>query len=410
MVRELLFILIMVLCLSTGGYPLTVDEALDRALQHNPEFKALKEEVPAAQGRLEKAGIPLSANPVIESYLAGKDKPREDGGGTYTNYGLKLSQEFELAGQRGLRIAIAEKDLARLALEIKNRERLLRAEVNDAFARALAAKKKEGLARQVVTVQEEMLHFTRLKFQAGEVSGLEVNLAEVELGKSHKDLSMAGRESLEALIRLQGLMGSGPDTALSPEGDLYAQALALPEKEIIRNKSLAERPDLKASAYEVDLAKNALALAEKGAIPNIVLGGFYNRDEMKNELGVSASISIPFFDRKQAEKKEAQARASQARIKKAGLERTAQREFEEAYSALDSSQKEFFLFKKEILAKALENLELLNLAYKEGKIGYYNVRLAQRETIETQFAYIDTQLRARLAANALEKIIGRDLK
>ncbi|MBI5585745.1 MAG: TolC family protein [Deltaproteobacteria bacterium] len=373
-------------------------------------MNALREDVEGAQGRLEKAKFPLSANPVIESYLAGKDKPREDGGGTYTNYGFKLSQEFEIAGQRGLRIDIAEKDLARLALEIKNRERVLKAEVSDAFARALAAKKKEGLARQVVAVQEEMLHFTRLKFQAGEVSGLEVNLAEVELGKSQKDFSAAGREYLEASIRLQGLMGSRVDAALPLEGELYANSVPFPEKEIIWNKSLAERPDLKASTYEADLALNTLELAKKGAIPNIILGGFYNRDEMRNELGVSASISIPLFDQKQAEKKEARARVSQARIKKAGLERTAQREFEEAYSAFNSTQKEFSLFKKEILAKALENLELLNLAYREGKIGYYNLRLAQKETIETQFAYIDTQLRARLAANALEKIIGGDLK
>lgn len=410
MARNLLFILIVVLCLSGGAYSITIDEALDQALRNNPDLQAMKVDREAAQGRLEKARIPLSANPVIESYLAGKDKPREDDGGTYTNYGLKLSQEFEIAGQRGLRIDIAEKDLSRLALEIKNRERVLRAEVNEAFARALAAKRKEGLARQVVAIQEEMLHFTRIKFQAGEVSGLEVNLAEVELGKSQKDFSAAGREYLEALIRLQGLMGSGPDTALSLVGELYSNSVPLPEKETIRNISLTERPDLKASAYEVDMAKSALDLAQKGAIPNIVLGGFYNRDELRNELGVSASISIPLFDRKQAERKEAQARASQARIRKAGLERTAQREFEEAYNALASSQREFSLFKKEILDKSLENLGLLNLAYQEGKIGYFNLRVAQKETIETQFAYIDTQLRARLAANALEKIIGGDLK
>lgn len=410
MARNLLFILITVLYLSSGAYCITIGEALDQALQNNPELKALRADVEAAQGRLEKARIPLSANPVIESYLAGKDKPREDGGGTYTNYGLKLSQEFEIAGQRGLRIDIAEKDLSRLALQIKSRERVLRAEVNDAFARALAAKRKQGLAGQVVSIQEEMLHLTRIKYQAGEVAGLEVNLAEVELGKSQKNLYAAGRESLEASIRLQGLMGNGPDTALSLEGEIYSNSVPLPEKETIRNKSLEDRPDLKASAYEVDLTKSALELAQKGAIPNIVLGGFYHRDEMRNELGVLASISIPLFDRKQAEKKEAQARASQARIKKAGLERTAQREFEEAYNALASSQQEFSLFRKEILDKSMENLGLLNLAYKEGKIGYYNVRLAQKETIETQFAYIDTQLQVRLAANALEKIIGGDLK
>ena len=194
------------------AYPLTVEQAVSQALKNNPDLQVPAIGSGSGPGKLEKAKIPLIANPVMESYLSGKDKPQEEGGGKYTNYGLKLSQEFEIAGQRGLRIDIAEKELSRLALEIKDRERVLAFEVKEAFARALAAKRKKELTRQVVTVQEDLLNFTRMKFQAGEVSGLEVNLAEVELGKSKKDLLLAGREYLEALLGLQGLMGGPTDT------------------------------------------------------------------------------------------------------------------------------------------------------------------------------------------------------
>jgi outer membrane protein TolC len=55
-------------------------------------------------------------------------------------------------------------------------------------------------------------------------------------------------------------------------------------------------------------------------------------------------------------------------------------------------------------------LTLLNLAYKEGKIGFFEVRLAQRDTIEAQFAYIEAQTRVQLALNAFEKTIGGELK
>jgi cobalt-zinc-cadmium efflux system outer membrane protein len=167
---------------------------------------------------------------------------------------------------------------------------------------------------------------------------------------------------------------------------------------------------MKAALIEVDKTKTARDLAQRSLIPNIVLGGFYNRDELRNDLGLSVSISIPLFDRKQAEKKEALARAAQARVKQAGLQRTINREVEEAYNALVSAQKELSLFRKEILDKSLENFGLLNLAYKEGKIGFFNLRLAQKDTIETQFAYLDTLLRARRAVNALERATGGDLK
>ena len=110
-----------------------------------------------------------------------------------------------------MRIDIAKKELSKLAWEIEDKERGLSFEVKDAFARALATKKKEELSGQVVALQEDLLNFTRIKFQAGEVSGLEVNLAEVELGKSKKDLLLAGREHREAWLGLQGLMGGQPD-------------------------------------------------------------------------------------------------------------------------------------------------------------------------------------------------------
>ena len=55
-------------------------------------------------------------------------------------------------------------------------------------------------------------------------------------------------------------------------------------------------------------------------------------------------------------------------------------------------------------------MNLLNLAFKEGKVGFFEVRLAQKDTIEAQFAYIEAQTRTQLALNAIEKTIGGALK
>ena len=111
------------------AYPLTVEQAVSQALQNNPDLQSRRLEVEVAQGQLEKAKNPLISNPVMESFLSGKDRPQDEGGGKYTNYGLKLSQEFEIAGQRGLRVTIAEKGIARIVLEIKDKERVLAFEV-----------------------------------------------------------------------------------------------------------------------------------------------------------------------------------------------------------------------------------------------------------------------------------------
>ena len=389
---------------------LTLEQAISLALEKNPELQTLRLEEESAKGQNEKARLLLINNPTIEGSISKKDRPGEEGGGKFTNYGFKLSQEFEVAGQRGARINVSEKELARVKLEIRDKERILISDVKDAFTKVLSLKKKSSLARENVRLNEELLGYTKIKFQAGDVSGLDVNLSEVELSKAKKELLLAEREYRESLLALQGLLGLSPDMSFAIEGDLPSEAPALPDKEALKALALSHRPDSKAAAFEIEKTEFALKLAKKEAFPNITLSGFYDRDERRNAVGLEISVPLPFFDRKQAEKKEAFAKAEGAKIKAAGLKKTIEREVDQAFNDITSAIEELSLFKKEILVKAAENLDLLNLGFKEGKIGFFEVRLAQKDTIEAQFAYIEAQTRTQLALNAIEKITGGAVK
>ena len=228
---------------------------------------------------------------------------------------------------------MAEKELARVKAEIRDKERILIADVKDAFTKVLALKKKSGLAREIVQLNEELLGYTKIKFQAGEVSGLDVNLSEVELSKAKKELLLSEREFREALLALQGFLGLSPDMSLTLQGDLPSEAPVLPDREVLK-EALSRRPDAKATVFEVEKTQSALKLAEKEAIPNITFSGFYDRDERRNAVGIEMSIPLPLFDRKQAEKKEAYAKAEGAKIKSEGLKKAIEREVEQAFSDL----------------------------------------------------------------------------
>jgi cobalt-zinc-cadmium efflux system outer membrane protein len=407
---RILTVAILMLAGTVGVQGMTIDAAVTAALSHNPELQAFRLEEEAARAQLEKTKLPLLANPVIEGAGSKKEKLPEEGSGKFTNYGLKLSQEFEIAGQRGVRIDVATRSLERVSYEIRDRERTLVYDVKDAFIRALASKGREALAKEVVRLQEELLAFTKIKYQAGAVSGLEVNLAEVELSKAKRDLLSAGRESKEAALALLAVMGIGLGNDLSVEGELSIETVSMPDKESLKERAAQFRPDIKATSLEVDRTKRAVDLVNREAIPNVTLAGFFDRDERKNEVGATLSVSIPLFDRKQTERKEAMVRSSQARIRRAALEKTVEREIEEAYTNLTASFEELSLYKKEIISKSSENLGLLSLAYKEGKIGFFDVTVAQKETFEIQFAYLETMVRARRAVHAIERAIGGEVK
>jgi len=388
---------------------MTIGEAVGTALKNNPSIQAARLEEGAAQGRLDQAGLLLKSNPVIEGSLSRKET-LPDGGEKAKNYEVRLSQEFELAGQRGLRVDAARSGREKTLLDIRDRERVLIAAVKDAFARALAANRKIDLTEEAVRLQEELAASAAVKFQTGDISALEQNLAEVELGKSRRDRMLAERERREALLGIQELLGLKPSLSFSIEGELPTETPSIPDRDTIRDAVAQQRSDAQSAAAEVQQAKAAMKLAGREAIPSVTVSGFYNHDTWLNEAGVMLSFPLPFFDRKQADRKEAAAKAGQALIKQASLERTIDRELEETHANLVAAADELSLFKKDVLGKAMENLSLMNLAFKEGKFGFFEVRLAQKDTIDAQFAYLESQVRLQLALNAWEKATGGNLK
>jgi cobalt-zinc-cadmium efflux system outer membrane protein len=391
------------------AFAMTLVEAVETALQNNPEVQAIRLEGGAAQGRLDQAGLLLPSNPVIEGSVSRKDTLPE-GGEKVKNYGLQLSQEFEFAGQRGLRIDVAKSGQEKVLQDIRDKERVLIAEVKDAFVLALAAKQKIALTGEAMKLQEELVASAAIKFQTGDISALEQNLADVELGKAKRDLMLAERERREALLGLQELMGLKSSLSFSVEGELPSEAPVIPDKEKIRESLARQRPDVQSAAAEVQQSKTAMKLAGRQAIPSVTVSGFYNKEDKLNETGVMLSFPLPFSDWKQADRKEAAAKAGQALIKHASLERSLERDIEEAHANLAAAAEELSLFKKDVLGKALENLSLMNLAFKEGKFGFFEVRLAQKDTLDAQFAYLESQVRLQLALNAWEKATGGSLK
>ena len=408
MTRMIIFACALLLSAKTAS-AMTVAEAVEVALKNNPDIQAVRLEQGAAQGRLDQAGLWLRSNPVIEGSLSRKDTV-PGGGEKVTNKGLSLSQEFEIAGQRGLRVDAAENGMEKASQDIRDRHRILVAEVKDAFAKALAARRKVELADEAVRLQEQFVSSATVKYQAGEISQLEQNLADVELGKARRERLLAEKERREALLNLQMILGLTPKLDFSVDGDLPMEAPVIPDKEKLRTLTASQRPDVLSASAEVQQARSAMKLAGREAIPSFTVTGFYSQDDRLNETGVMLSFPLPLFDRKQSDRKDAAAKAGQALIKQASLERFIEREIEEAYANLVSAAEELSLFKKDVLGKALENLELMNLAFKEGKFGFFEVRLAQKDTIDAQFAYLESQVRLQLALNALEKVTGGSLK
>lgn len=398
-----------IILFSGPAFALTMEEAVATGLRYNPQMQAIRFEEDAAKGQMQKAKLPPFSNPVIEGGLSFKDRPPDEEGGKFLNNQISLSQRVEVGGQRGLRIEAATHNLARARMEIQDLERTLTADIRDLFAQVLFLRDKEKLAKEFIQLQEELSRLVSVKYEAGDVAALEVNLSQVELARARRDRIAVSTAYKNALLSLKTFIGMASDAELPPEGDLAAGLPQLPDRETLLDR-IPARPDIKAAEAETRRSAAALTLTKRELIPNLTWSLFQGKDERQYERGGALSVEIPLFDRKQAERTEARAKASQARIREVGVARTARKEIEEFYAAATSSLSELDLFKQAILGRATENLNLLQFAFREGKISFYDVRIAQRETIEMRNSYLDALLSVQRAYNALERAVGGDLK
>ncbi len=408
MFTAVIALLAIVCCVNTLS-ALTLEEAVAAGLRNNPELSAFRFEEETARGQLTRAKLPPFSNPTIGGGMSTQTRPPGDPGGAFRNNQLSVSQSVEIGGQRALRIDAATSGLERTRLEILDLARLLRTEIKNSFAQALFTREREALAREYLHLQEELSNLVSIKHKAGDVAALEVNLSMVELARAQRDVIAAATGYRNSLLSLARIIGMPAGSPVSIEGELAPALPPLPGKETLLARA-GERPDVRAAEAETKRSEAAERLARREVVPNVVWSLYQGKTEGGDEKGGTLGVSIPLFDMRQGERIEARAKLSQARVRAAGVTRIAQKEVEESYAAAVSARHELDLFKTAILGPTAENLDLLQLAFKEGKISFYELRIAQRETIETRNMYLQSLLSAQLAYNALERATGEELK
>ena len=281
---------------------LTLAEAVERAQMTNPELRAAAQEVEIARGMLVKARYPSQFNPQIGGDGAHRSRSGRGGSGSATDYGVALSQEIEVAGQRGARIAEAEQAVARAEAEVRDRERLLDADVKQAFFAVLVGARRVQLLERIEELDRRVREAAVARAKAGETSVIEANLAAIRYGEARKATLDAGAELTATRAALRRLLNLDPSAPLEPTGDLRDTAVPLTTENAIA-RALEARPDLMAAGREVDRVEADRTLTRRLAVPNPTIEAFYRKEDIEpNRIaGAGLRIPLPVFDRKQGE-------------------------------------------------------------------------------------------------------------
>lgn len=391
--------------------PLTLDRALELARAHNPELLAVRQDSGVARARLEKARYWNPFNPEV---AAGGATRQFDGGGSATQPSAGASIEIEVGGQRGLRIAEAERNLARVDAEIADAERQLTAQVREAFYQGLFLRERLQLLRDVEDLNRRLRDAADARFTSGEVPKLESNLAIVRYSQSRKD-TLAGRRDYQNSVRaLERLLGMEPVGSSDLAGELNPTPYAAQEETLVE-RAVQQRPDLRAREIEIQRVEADTSLTKRLIVPNPTLRGFYDQEVevpgMRDQIiGGQISIPLPVFDRKQAELTALAAERTRAGYARTATELAVESEVRAAYRSYTATRESLELFEREARGLIAESFRFVETSYRAGKIDLLQLIVVENDLVASRLSYLDTVRDYWTARVDLERAVGQPLE
>ncbi len=392
---------------------MSLDQLLAYADQHAPELAV------AASTRARAAAARVEASPLFpaEPFVSVATGPRRANGGGTAGWDVEvgLEQRIEIAGQRGTRRDAAERMGERVEAEIASARWQVHQRVHLSFHAALVARERVTAATQLHGFSERLLDIAKKRLGAGDISRLQVRVAEGELAIALEKKIAAGQEYLAARLSLAEVSGWPAARPPAPAGTLDAPRGAPPADRLI-GLARARHPELLALRSTVAEAEAASRVADRTAWPDITLGVTLAR-EAEVEIGsgqvevalFSLGLPIPLFRQNRGERARAAADVRVARSERDAEAAVLDSRVRRATSAVNAAAARVRAYGAEIVPRFQENLDLLVRAFELGEVDVLNVLVARERFLEVQRAVLDSYADYYEAVGSLEAEVGAEL-
>ncbi len=427
-----------VAALLTDG--LTVDEAVRVALLNNRGFQALFQAIGASRADVVQSG--LLSNPTLALSL------RFPEGGGRSNLGMGLAQDLVALWQIPVRKRIAEAELDQTVLTVLQRAVELTSDVRVRCYQFLALEQAEEIARDNLALAERSLQLAQERFNAGEVSQIDVNLARTPWLEAKQALITLARDRRLAELALGRVLGLGRGRESWKLADeLSTPAWAGDDDATLVQSALDQRGDVRIAAAQVEAAEQELERQFLNLFPSAALGfdverpehraapgrkvladtarssiaagqltapSIQSRGERRLErsqvidaiLGPTLEVTLPVWDQNQAQVAKARYHVLQKRKEYEDLQESVVQEVDAAMVAARTADELVGFFENEALPQANKNLENARGLYQNGEQSVIVLLEAQDSLIQQRRAHVEA-LRDRAVAMAeLERAVG----
>lgn len=389
----------------------SLDGLLAYADAHSPVLVAARST--RARARAERT----AAEPVVpdEPELAVSGGPRLSSGGAGVELEAGVSQRFEVAGERGRRIAAARRLREVIDAQVAEARWIVHCQIHAGFHEALVARERVTLAQSVLTFQEGLVHVVERRIAAGDAASFALRLAQAEVAQARQSVLAAQQQYLSVRLDLAEVSGWRSAEPPSPVGHLD-EPRDPPALDTLLRVARRRFPALRArrAAVRASAARVSVADREASVRPSIGLTYRVERDPGDAGTGThvvlgSMGLPLPLFRRNRGERARARAELEVARAELYAEERSLAARITRARAQVVAAVARLRSYGSDILPRFAENIGLLARAYELGEIDLLELSIGRERFLRIQSDALDAHRDYLVSLAALERVVGIDL-
>jgi outer membrane protein, heavy metal efflux system len=393
-----------------GPVKITLDEAIQMALQHNHNILAARTTI--RQSQAEEITANLRPDPTLlgdAEYLS-PTHLNTDYLNNSSEFDLGISYLFERGKKRQHRLMAAKDITAQTRSLVADNERSLSFNVASLFVGAQLAESTLELADKDLKSFQQTVDLSELSYKVGAISEDDYLKIKLQLLQFETDFQQALLAKAQALSDLRQLLGY---ESVSEDYDVAGAFDYQPLKgnvEDMQLKALQNRPDLRAAQQGVSAAQSQYDLQKAIGKRDVTGQVNYTHTGGLNTASLFGSIQLPIFDRNQGEILRASYAITQAQEQEKATNGQALTDVRDAYESLRTNDKVVTLFRSGYLDVAQKDRDISEYAYKRGAASLLDFLDAERSYRATQLAYRQALAAYLLALEQLREAVGvRDL-
>ncbi len=403
-----------------AGRVLTLQEAVQIALERQPQIHARVGDYEAARARVAQALSPLLPQ-LGSSWVAQRDQTVSQrialGGRLQTDFDWEtsntlkgtLSQKLFDFGKTFAATDQAKANAASSREDLETQKDLIVLAVKESYFTLLFSKRLVVVNQEAVARAELNLKSARGFFEVGTRPKFDVTRAEVDLANAQLALIQARNAVRLSRVQLNTAMGVTVDAPTEVQDILTYEAFAVDQPQLL-GEALKGRPEYRQVKARVEAAEAGVRQAFRDFFPDLTGSAFVGttRADMNEIWELAITLNWNIFDggNKIARHKEAKANLDAARARVRAAELSIWQEVEQAHLNLIEGEQRIQVARKAV-ESAQENFRIAQGRFDAGVGTIIELTDAQLTLTQAQSNEAKALIDYRTAIARLERALGR---